>query len=97
MNDRVHNEDATFLYQAILQLQTVDECLAFFQDLCTVSELKAMTQRLAVAKQLHQNKTYTEISADTGASAATISRVNRCLEYGADGYKTILTRLVEED
>ncbi len=82
-----------FLYHAILQLQTIDECSALFEDLCTIKELQSMVQRLEVARMLHAKSTYAEIGQATGASAATISRVNRCLEYGADGYKTILKRL----
>ncbi len=93
MSERKKDEDALFLYQAILGLQTIEECAALFEDLCTIKELQSMTQRLQVAKMLHQKKTYTEVSLETGASAATISRVNRCLEYGADGYKIILNRL----
>ncbi len=96
MYDRKRNEDALFLYRAILQLQTIDECSALFEDLCTIKELQAMVQRLQVAKMLYAKCTYAEIGQATGASAATISRVNRCLEYGADGYKTILKRLASD-
>ncbi len=81
------------LYQAILSLRTPEECRAFFQDLCTVAELRAMGQRLEVATLLDQGMIYNDILERTGASSATISRVNRALQYGADGYKRILPRL----
>ena len=81
------------LFSAILSLRTIDECYAFFEDICTIAELKSLTQRLHVAMMLQQGRTYTEICDETGVSTATISRVNRSLEYGADGYKTVLDRL----
>ncbi len=81
------------LFEAILALKDQDECRAFFQDLCTVSELRAMAQRLEVAQLLDQGLIYNDILQRTGASSATISRVNRALQYGADGYKTVLPRL----
>lgn len=81
------------LFQAILQLKDMDECYQFFEDVCTVAEIKSMAQRLEVARMLEENYTYGEIAARTGASTATISRVKRCLHYGADGYKTVLERL----
>ena len=84
------------LCQAVLALETVDECYRFFEDICTVSELKALSQRLEVARMLQDGHTYDDIVARTGASTATISRVKRCLNYGADGYKLILTRLYKE-
>lgn len=87
------SEHYTQLFEAILSLKDVDECRAFFQDLCTVAELKAMAQRLEVAQLLDQGFIYNDILQQTGASSATISRVNRALQYGADGYKTILPRL----
>ena len=83
------------LYEAILSLKSTDECHAFFQDLCTVSELKAMEQRIEVATLLDKGMIYSEILEQTGASSATISRVNRCLQYGAGGYRTVLPRLEE--
>ena len=83
------------LYQAIASLKDVDECRKFLQDLCTVSELKAMEQRMEVAMLLDQGMIYSEILERTGASSATISRVNRCLHYGADGYRTVIPRLKE--
>ncbi|MCW2278023.1 YerC/YecD family TrpR-related protein [Heliophilum fasciatum] len=86
------------LFQAILLLQTEEECYRFFEDLCTVPELKALGQRLEVARMLEADCTYTHIAERTGASPATISRVKRALHYGADGYKLILHRLtVPED
>ena len=81
------------LFEAILALKDQEECRAFFQDLCTVAELKAMAQRLEVAQLLDQGLIYNDILRRTGASSATISRVNRALQYGADGYKTVLPRL----
>lgn len=81
------------LYQAILSLKNEDECAAFFQDLCTVAELRAMAQRLEVAQLLDEGLIYNDILQRTGASSATISRVNRALQYGSDGYKTVLPRL----
>lgn len=81
------------LYKAILLLKDEQECYEFFQDLCTVSELRATEQRFEVASLLDDGMIYNEILERTGASSATISRVNRCLQYGADGYQTILPRL----
>lgn len=85
------------LCEAILTLKNVDECYQFFEDICTISELKAMSQRLEVARMLKAKHTYDEIVASTGASTATISRVKRCLNYGADGYNIVLSRLPEQD
>ncbi|MEA4888224.1 MAG: YerC/YecD family TrpR-related protein [Clostridiaceae bacterium] len=93
MNDKLKDETTDLLFKAILSLKTVDECYAFFEDICTVAELKSLAQRLHVAMMLRQGKTYTEICDTTGVSTATISRVNRSLEYGADGYKTVLDHL----
>ena len=81
------------LYRAILTLKNEDECRRFLQDLCTVSELKAMEQRMDVAMLLDDGMIYSEVLDKTGASTATISRVNRALQYGADGYKTVIPRL----
>jgi TrpR-related protein YerC/YecD len=81
------------LFEAMLSLKNVDECYRFFEDLCTVAELKSLAQRLEVAKMLENNQTYGEIAQYTGASTATISRVKRALKYGADGYKLVLDRL----
>lgn len=84
------------LYKAVLNLKNEEECSAFFQDLCTVSELRALEQRLEVAELLDQGLIYNDILERTGASSATISRVNRALQYGADGYKTVLPRIREK-
>ena len=89
-------ERNTALYETILKLRDLEECRRFLQDLCTVSELKAMEQRMEVAMLLDQGLIYSDILERTGASSATISRVNRCLHYGADGYRTILPRLKEQ-
>ncbi|HWI54568.1 MAG TPA: YerC/YecD family TrpR-related protein [Desulfobacteria bacterium] len=83
------------LFNAILRLETNEECYRFFEDICTVAEIKSLAQRLEVAKMLQANATYTEIAEKTGASSATISRVKRCLNYGADGYKLVLERIKE--
>jgi TrpR-related protein YerC/YecD len=82
-----------FLFKAILSLKSIDECYDFFDDLCTVSEIKALSQRLHVARMLRAHHVYSDIVRETGASTATISRVNRCLNYGSDGYGKILERL----
>ena len=86
-------DHTALLFQAILALETPEECRAFFQDLCTVAELRAMAQRLEVAQLLDDGLIYNDILQRTGASSATISRVNRALQYGADGYKAVLPRL----
>ncbi len=85
------------LFEGILLLKDEQECYRFFEDICTVAELKSLAQRLAVAKMLEQDATYTAIAEVTGASTATISRVKRSLNYGADGYKLILSRLESID
>ena len=85
-------EDHDLLYESLLQLNNVEECRRFMEDLCTVTELKAMRQRIEVAMYLREG-IYQDILKHTGASSATISRVNRCLQYGADGYQTVLPRL----
>ncbi|NLM83304.1 MAG: TrpR-like protein [Clostridiales bacterium] len=84
------------MYEAILTLETVDECMRFFDDLCSVSELRAMEQRYQVARLLHEGHIYNTILELTGASSATISRVNRSLMYGADGYEIAFKRLDEK-
>lgn len=91
-----HNKDMDFLYRGILSLQTREECYAFFEDICTIKELQAMAQRFRVAQMLRENKNYQQIQADTGASSATISRVNKCLLYGCGGYATALERMGKE-
>jgi len=91
----MHNADMDWLFQGILTLESVEECYAFFEDVCTIKEVQAMAQRFRVARQLSDNKNYNEIQEDTGASSATISRVNKCLMYGNGGYATALQRLQE--
>lgn len=93
MNSKIKDDITDRLFEAILTLETVEECYAFFEDICTVHEIKSLAQRLEVAKMLQNKKTYTDIGQATGASTATISRVNRCLSYGSDGYKMVLDRL----
>ena len=85
------------MYEAILSLKTMDECLRFFDDLCTVTELMAMEQRYQVATCLSEGMIYNDILAETGASSATISRVNRSLQYGRGGYAIVFERLKEKD
>ena len=87
------NETVDALFDAILSLESREECYAFFEDLCTVSELKEMARRMQAARMLRNNCVYTDIAARTGLSTATISRVNRCLKYGNDGYNKVLDRL----
>ena len=84
---------ANFFFNAVLSLGTVEECQAFFKDVCTIKELQDLTQRLQVAMLLDEGKNYQEISRQTSVSSATISRVNRCLVYGDGGYRTVLDRL----
>ena len=93
MRNRKPDKNVEYLIRGILTLQTPEECFSFFEDLCTVSELTEMSRRLQAAKMLSDNCIYSEIAAQTGLSTATISRVNRCLKYGSDGYLTVLERL----
>lgn len=85
------------MYKAILSLKNIDECVRFFDDLCTVSELMAMEQRYQVAKCLNKGMIYNDILAETGASSATISRVNRSLQYGSGGYAIVFERMKENE
>ncbi|MFQ9695422.1 MAG: YerC/YecD family TrpR-related protein [Zhenhengia sp.] len=87
MNSKLKDDMTDRLFEAILKLENIEECYAFFEDICTINEIKSLAQRLEVAKMLEEKRTYTEIQQITGASTATISRVNRCLSYGSDGYK----------
>ncbi len=98
MNKSLKNkkERYTEMYEAILTLETVDECMRFFDDLCSVTELRAMEQRYQVAVLLSEGNIYNNILEQTGASSATISRVNRSLMYGADGYEIAFNRLAEK-
>lgn len=89
------DKNLEFLYKAILQLENLEECYDFFEDLCTVQELKSLSQRIVVAKMLSEKSVYTDIVNETGASTATISRVNRSLQYGCDGYDIVFARLKE--
>ena len=96
-NSKIKNEQTDGFFEAVLQLKNMEECYRFFEDICTIKEIQAIAQRLEVAKQLKENKTYNEIEVATGASTATISRINRSLNYGADGYKLIFKKLGIED
>lgn len=96
MNQKLRSESADFLFKAILELKDIEECYAFFEDLCTVTEIKALSQRIVVAKMLHDKRVYSEIVRDTGASTATISRVNRSLTNGCDSYERIFARMEDE-
>ena len=92
MNSKIKSKDVDFLFDAILQLKTREECYMLFEDLCTVQEMKALSQRLVVAKMLSEGRVYSDIVEATGASTATISRVSKCLDYGAGGYKIAIER-----
>lgn len=93
MNSKLKELNMDYLFKAILCLETQEECYKFFEDLCTVPELKALSQRLTVARMLNEKRVYSDIVAQTGASTATISRVNRSLSYGSDGYQIIFERV----
>ena len=97
MNRKNKGEAVNAFYDAVLQLKTREECNAFFDDVCTINELVSIAQRFAVARMLRSGKTYLEIAEKTGASTATISRVNRSLNYGSDGYKIVLDRMEDQD
>lgn len=93
MNKKLKTDAVNQLFDAILTLEDREECYAFFEDLCTVNELLSLSQRFEVAAMLKQQKTYLEIADKTGASTATISRVNRSLNYGSDGYELVFNRM----
>ena len=95
MNKKLKTDAVDQLFEAILSLETKEECYAFFEDLCTVNELLSLSQRFDVAAMLRNHRTYLEIAEKTGASTATISRVNRSLNYGNDGYNMIFERLMK--
>ena len=97
MSKTVKTEAVDHLFEAILTLQNKEECYTFFQDVCTINELLSLSQRYEVAKMLREKKTYLEIAEKTGASTATISRVNRSLNYGCDGYDMEFSRLEKTD
>ena len=88
MNEKLKSPAVNNLFKAILALETVEECYDFFEDLCTVAEIREMAKRISAARMLSDGKKYTEIADETGLSTATISRVNRALKYGSDGYLT---------
>ncbi|WP_040212417.1 YerC/YecD family TrpR-related protein [Clostridium polynesiense] len=90
---KLESEEMDFLFDAILSLKSREECYRFFDDICTINEIKALEQRLQVAKMLKQRRTYLDIASTTGASTATISRINRALNYGSDGYNLIFERI----
>ena len=95
--DKLHTPQVDELFEAILSLNDTDECYRFFEDVCTVKEIMDIAQRLKTAKMLSEGANYQEINKETGCSTATISRVRRCLEYGAGGYRTVLARVSEEE
>ncbi len=93
MNDKIKTPAVDLLFEAILTLKNKEECYIFFEDICTVNELLSLSQRFEVARMLRNNNTYLDISGKTGASTATISRVNRSLNYGNDGYDMAFSRM----
>ena len=94
---KFESDEMNFLFDAILTLKDREECYKFFEDICTINEIKALEQRLHVAKMLKQGRTYLDIAGVTGASTATISRVNRSLNYGSDGYNLVFERIEWRD
>lgn len=97
MKRKINDENIDLLFKAVLELRTYEECADFFDDLCTVTELKSISQRIKVAKMLRDKCVYSDIVAATGASTATISRVNRSLQYGSNGYEALFQRIEEKD
>ena len=97
MSKKIRTEAVDSLFEAILSLQDKEECYAFFEDVCTINELLSLSQRFEVAKMLTDKRTYLDISEKTGASTATISRVNRSLNYGNDGYEMVFSRMKEKE
>lgn len=97
MNDKLKTKAVDGLFDAVLKLKTRDECYDFFEDLCTISEILSLAQRLEVAKLLNGGMKYQDIAKSTGASTATVSRVNRSLKYGNDGYQLVIRRLEQEN
>jgi len=95
-SSRLKNNEVDFLFEAILSLETMEECYRFFEDVCTISELQSIAQRLQVAAMLKERRTYIDIAHTTGASTATISRVNRSLNYGNNGYDIAFERIKEK-
>ncbi len=97
MESKMKDMNMEFLFQAVLKLESIEECYKFFGDLCTINELRSISQRLTVAKMLDDRKVYSDIVAQTGASTATISRVNRSLNYGNDGYRIVFDRMDDKE
>lgn len=97
LDSKLKSEEMDLFFNAILQLENIDECYKFFEDVATINEIKSLAQRIHVAKLLKNKSTYTDIAETTGASTATISRVNRALNYGSEGYNIILERLKEQN
>ncbi len=97
MESKMKDMNMEFLFQAVLKLESMEECYKFFGDLCTINELRSISQRLTVAKMLDDRKVYSDIVAQTGASTATISRVNRSLNYGNNGYRIIFDRMDDKE
>lgn len=97
MSKNIKTEEVDHLFDAILSLENREECYSFFEDVCTVNELLSISQRFEVARMLRAQKTYLDIAEKTGASTATISRVNRSLNYGSDGYDMVFSRLDEKE
>ncbi len=93
MTKKLRTDDVQDLFEAILTLENIEECYAFFEDVCTVNEVLSIAQRFSVAKMLRTKETYKDIAEKTGASTATISRVNRALNYGNDGYDMVFERV----
>lgn len=93
MNAKLKNAHNDFLFECILKLETIEECYSFFEDICTASELQEFGKRMRAAKMLYDGNPYSDITGETGLSTATISRVNRCLKYGSDGYNLVLNRV----
>lgn len=92
-NSKIKSDNMDFLFNCILSLESMEECYDFFEDLCTVNELQAISQRIVVAKMLSEKRVYSDIVKETGASTATISRVNRSLQFGCNGYEKLFERV----
>lgn len=94
---KLESKEMDYLFDGILSLENKEECYKFFEDICTINEIKALEQRLQVARMLKERRTYLDIASTTGASTATISRINRALNYGNDGYKIVFERIHWEE
>ncbi len=95
-NSKFVNDETELLFDAVLTLESKEDCYRFFEDICTINEMQSIAQRFYIAKMLYEEKTYQEIEDITKASTATISRINKCLKYGADGYRITLNRIEEK-